>query len=566
MAGFSDTMELERSLLSIMLKSKVLLRQFANKIKPEYFTTRERKFIRECIVKTMKNTKGLLSKNIFEYEVNSRIEDKERPFYESEWTLIEGTTATDDVEVLLDRLHKAQVGRQLMDIAETMVTAVEKGDIDNALRQLRNSTSKITEHKETAAIVELTDYQKRLDLIRDKQQYPEKYLGIKIGFKTFDERTGGLFPGELTLASGITGLGKSTFLKQVETGIILCNQNKNVLHICNEEHLMQVSTKFDAQMTQIPYKNFKVATITDEEIEKWRTTMEITLKKPGTGRIFIKEVPAFSDITLIEEALVELENQGIKIHVVIIDHLPHLKPVEQAWGEYDEQGKAAADCKELARSWHIAVVTATQAATVVDAKQSKGRKAGDMDVFGSKKQLHVTNTHISITKIGTDDKQTDLEEWQRDVYWLGNLTKNRDGAKFVFKMKHHVQFGYVEEFFDKLPPKTEEEMKRAIEEGEKALEEDRKAEEEKKGEKPEDKPEEGQEAAPADKPAEKPVPEAPATVPDHTVSQPEATTPEPISVAPPPVRYDVEQPEPSVSGVPLSFRNKLRAKKLDGQS
>jgi replicative DNA helicase len=449
MAGFNDTVDLERALLHLLTTSKVLLRQHVSKIRPEFFTTKERRFVRECIQRTFGSSKGVLTKTVFDYEVHSRIDDNERHFYEGEWTIIAGLTVTDEIDALVDRLHKADVGRKLMDAAENMVELVEKGRIDDALRQLRNSTAKIAERRESPPVIELTDYRNRLDIIMDKKAYPEKYLGIKTGIKTFDDRTGGLFAGEMTLISGVTGLGKSTILKQIESGIAICNVNKNVLHVCNEEHLLQVQTKFDAQLTEIPYNEFKWATITDEDIEKWKRMMEVDLKKPNIGRIYIKEVPAFTDVTLMEEALNELENRGIHIHVVIIDHLPHVRPIEQAWGEYDEQGKAAADCKELARSHHLSVVVATQAATIVEEKQGKGRRAGKLDVYGSKEQVHVANTSLVITQIGIDETQTDREEWERDVFWLGDVKKNRDGAIFSFKLRHRVRIGRVEEIFDK---------------------------------------------------------------------------------------------------------------------
>lgn len=448
MAGFNDTMELERSILNLLLKGKMLLRQYATKLKPEFFVSKERKLIRELIVRTYQTSKGPLTKDIFDYDVKSRIPDKDAHFYEMEWNLIVGMTVTAEADVIIDRLSKAEKGRQLLDAIEQSADMIEKGRIDEAGHHIKTAMAKMAEHRGSPPVVELTDYRHRLDVIMDKKAHPEKYLGIKTGFKKFDDQTGGLFPGELTLVSGITGLGKSTVLKQIETGIAKCNKDKNVLHICNEEHLLQVETKFDAQVTGIPYKAFKLATITDEEIEKWKKVMEVDLKQPGLGRVFIKEVAAFTDVTVIEEVINELENKGIKIHVVIIDHLPHVKPIEEAWGEYDEQGKAAADCKELARAYHIAVVTATQAATVVEEKQTKGRRAGKMDVYGSKEQVHVSNTSIAITLTGKDETQTDRPEWERDVYWLVDIKKNRDGATFTFNAKHHVRYGFVEEMPD----------------------------------------------------------------------------------------------------------------------
>jgi hypothetical protein len=257
--------------------------------------------------------------------------------------------------------------------------------------------------------------------------------------------TGGLFPKELTVIAGLTGIGKSTIVRAIQRGVIFCNQNKNVLHIANEESLEQVQHKFDAGLTGIPYRDFKLATITDSGIKEWTDFMDINMRQPGVGKIFVREVPAFTDVTLVEEAYRELEAMGIKIHVIVIDHLPHVKPIQQAWGENDERAKSAADCKEIARWCNCSVVVPTQAATVVDAKQMKGKRAGNLDVYGSKAQVHVANTFIIITEKGKDEKQIDREEFERDVFWLVDVKKARDGAKFWFGVRHHVLVGRITE-------------------------------------------------------------------------------------------------------------------------
>jgi hypothetical protein len=125
-----------------------------------------------------------------------------------------------------------------------------------------------------------------------------------------------------------------------------------------------------------------------------------------------------------------------------------VKPIQQSWGENDERFKAAADCKELARSLRVPVVTPTQAATEVEKKQAKGQRASKMDVYGSKGQVHVANTFLIITYKGTDDTQQDIPDYLRDVYWLCDAKKNRDGPPFYFMAKHQVKDGQVTEIAD----------------------------------------------------------------------------------------------------------------------
>jgi replicative DNA helicase len=294
----------------------------------------------------------------------------------------------------------------------------------------------------------LTDYEHRLERIRDKQKHPEKYTGIKTGiFPTFDKKTGGFFNGEMTLLAGVTGLGKSTLMKALQWGIIMTNPGKNVLHIANEEYSEQVENKFDSLITEIPYMDFKLGKISEDDIDTWTTKMKEMKAKAGIeyGQIFSKEVPAFTDVTLVEAAYRELESQGIKIDIILIDHLPHIVPILKSYGENDERWKAAGDCKELARSLSVPVVVPTQAATEVENKQMRGRRAGKLDVYGSKGQIHVANNFLIITYKGKDQTQTDRPEYERDVYWLVDCKKNRDGSAFSFVAKHHVYYGKVEE-------------------------------------------------------------------------------------------------------------------------
>lgn len=538
MASFNDTVELERSLLNLLTSSRTLLRQFHSRVREEFFTSQERKFIWHCADRIFKDTQGPLTQTVFEYEVKARIDDKEAQYYLSEWGLVRGITVTDDGEVIIEKLHEAQVGRKTLDAAEAVAELLGKGDVVGAVRQLKRSACTIQERRAASPIVEVTDYKRRLKVIEDKKVNPEKYLGIKTGFHTFDIRTGGLFPGELTVISAVTGVGKSTFMKQIAKGIVMCNVNKNVLHIANEENQLQVETKYDANLTGIPYLRFKLARdITDEDIEKWKTVMEFEMKKPGRGRLFVREVPAFTDATLVEETVRELEHQGIPIHVVIIDHMPNMKPIEQVFSEWDQQGKTAADCKELARSLMVPVVTAGQGATVLEEKQSKGRRGGKLDVYGSKEQIHVANTFIIITLAGTDDSDPNVPEHERDAFWNCDVKKNRDGACFLFKAKHHVRYGYVEEVVEK----TTAVAKDTSDAIEKALKEDEKLKEVQQIV-----------TAPAPSPAPAPVPLEPPK------EQPKEEVPEPAKEEPP------KEEAPAAPNSALFLLRRRAATKIQG--
>jgi replicative DNA helicase len=445
MPSFDYTVELERALLKTMVSSQMLCRAHLHTIKEELFSSPQRKFILSTAQAIFAASRNTLTKMVFEYEVNAKIDVSDATHYVSEWNMIDALEVTEAPDVLIIKLQEANTGRKVLQLGSDLVIMLEQGQIEEAVAHLKQTSFQLGNKVDVRQLVNLTDFEARKQMILDKRAHPERYLGIKTGLPTLDLRTGGLFKGELTLIAGITGIGKSTLVKEIERGIITMNKHKNVLHIANEEYQEQVEHKFDAGLTGIPYLDFKLAKITDEDMARWEKMM----KNWHYGNIFLKEVPAFTDVTLVEQAFYELQNKGINIDVIVIDHLPHIKSIQKAWDPNDELKKAASDCKEIAKSLHVACVVPTQAATIVAEKQAKSKRAGQLDVYGSKGQIHVANTFMIITEQGKDDTQIDREEWERDVYWMCDMKKNRDGGKFWFRAKHHVRIGKIEEVSEK---------------------------------------------------------------------------------------------------------------------
>jgi len=448
MSEFMDTVDLERSLLRLVTKSKMYANLYMNRVRMDFFTSEPRKFIFGAAQRTHADTKSHLTRRLIEFELKHKVDPEDKAIYEGEWNIIEGITVQETPDSIIDRLVEAVTGRTLMDSFDDIAEQMEKGDIVRAVELFKQSAMQLSTVKEDQPIRCLTDHEHRKERIKDKQLHPEKYTGLKTGiFPTFDKKTGGFFKGEMTLVAGVTGLGKSTLIKALQWGIIQTNPGVNVLHIANEEYSEQVENKFDSLITEIPYLDFKLGRITDADLDVWDAKMKEMKEKSGVefGQIYSKEVPAFTDVTLVEQAYRELESQGIKIHIILIDHLPHIVPILKAYGENDERWKAAGDCKELARSLGVPVVVPTQAATDVEDKQMRGRRAGKLDVYGSKGQVHVANNFLIITYRGKDQTQTDRPEYERDVYWLVDCKKNRDGPPFSFNAKHHVYYGKVEE-------------------------------------------------------------------------------------------------------------------------
>ena len=438
-----STVPMEESLLYHVTHIQSVARMILPRLRESMFTSSERAFICKSAKDVYEKTHGLLSELVFNHELG-KLPESERKLASAAYNIVCTRSDPQDCETLISKLAEEELGRTIAEQLSKEKDLLVAGNFKELERTRKVAALSTTGSIDHIRLVDYSDYKRREQTIADKKANPEKYLGIKTGFKTFDERTGGVFPGELTLIAAVTGLGKSTLVKQLVANFVM--QGKNVLLAANEEYLEQVEHKLDAVFTGIPYQAFKRATLDADQMTAWKKKIDHDMSK--MGKLYIEEVPAFTDVSLVEYAYRKLEAKGIKIDVILIDHLPLIKPIQAAMSTNDEEKKTSADCKELARSLRVPVIVPTQAATCVEEKQSKGKRAGKLDVYGSRTQIHVANVFVILTfkrKICDDES---VPEYLRDVVLLADIKKNRDGPPFSFTIRHKVQCGQLEEIDD----------------------------------------------------------------------------------------------------------------------
>jgi replicative DNA helicase len=452
MANVFETRLLEQSLLKLLSQDKMTARIYMHRANIDMFVTSQRKFIYDRMQRLFSETAGLMTDALFEFDVKQSVPDDDQDSYMAEWTVICGLDVEESPEAILDALEKALLAQKVSTICRDVATLIQGGSVEEAVNKIRSETVMLGSKNDDIPTIEIVDHLHRVKLIQDKQENPLKFLGIKTGFPTYDLKTGGLFPAEVTLVSAVTGVGKSTFMKAVAANVVSKAQ-KNVLHITNEESRAQVEMKYDALISGIDYFSFKNATISPNEVQVWEDSINELKKTNKHGRLFIKEIPHFDNCLAITRTYYELEQLGYKIDLIVIDYMDHLLPVVKSWSENDEQGKVAADIKALAVSLNIPVMTATQAATAAEAKQEKGRSFGKLDVYGSKRKVHSCNNLVFVIQEGRDISQlkpptgkgTYEDERECDCFWLIEVAKNRDGAPFFFKARQFVHTGRVEQ-------------------------------------------------------------------------------------------------------------------------
>ena len=110
--------------------------------------------------------------------------------------------------------------RRLITIAEKLAKSAvnDNGSLDDSVSQL--AVDLVRNSQSGAGAVPISDYLSKLyNQVVERYENPKDIFGIPTGFRKFDEITGGMQTGEMTVLSGEPGLGKSLLAMQMACGM-----------------------------------------------------------------------------------------------------------------------------------------------------------------------------------------------------------------------------------------------------------------------------------------------------------------------------------------------------------
>lgn len=430
-----STVNLERQLLHVLMTNKFTLQSLVGKHKRDYFQSRSRLFIYDCIRRLFDDKHCVLTKELFDFELEKSfdsVKDKVKiDDYTAEFDIVKKTVVSDAPETILSKFREIEIGNQTEQALRDIYAKLNEGNYDEAVSIMRQRAMEIRNDKEEGRIVNVYgEASEILNKIQERHDHPELFAGIPTGFEKFDRNTGGLFPAELTVVFGLSGKGKSTFMKAMTCNIR--KQGRVVLHCGNEENLFQMWLKYlsaDSGERYFPLKNGKYD---DESFGRLKKFCD---DAKGVGAIYLFEFPQQTDATCIERAYRELEMQGVKVDCIVVDYLDLMSPIHKAYSENDEGGKVTSDLKQLAINCKCPVVTATQAGTQSEKQEKKANPfLTQADVFGTKRKVHSANTLIGIVNQTATAMANDLPQEERKLHRMVLcVPKNRDGAIFTFR-------------------------------------------------------------------------------------------------------------------------------------
>lgn len=226
------------------------------------------------------------------------------------------------------------------------------------------------------------DMQKRYDLMILKKEHPELFKCIPTGlmgynpFHPFKEGEGsasldmfldgGFYRGELALVIGDSGAGKSFELMQFAYNAALTGHKVGFFTI--EMSKWKQQTRLDSRISGIPFRDFKMATLSKEQIAKWHEKVDKFAKHGGS--IYVTGFPRGCTVQNIEAKAKEIEDKNGGLDIIIIDYLNDIKPRKGGFitdVNWEAQGDISKELRQMALSWNmnkgIPIVTANQGKT-----------------------------------------------------------------------------------------------------------------------------------------------------------------------------------------------------------
>lgn len=431
MATILDKTHVERLFLAWLIKDRSFQTEYMSTFKAEDFSSKTNRRLFALI----RDVKRPLDPGIFTSEFRKRKKAwgkrgalRVRELFRRAYLAKE---LPDRRYVVLEFERRLRVERSI-DMFQQYGEQLEKGDIEGAEKVLREL---ITGEKTRVSGIQIDQEEiaqglkARWKLIAEKKKHPERFLGVRTGFKKLDKLTGGLWKGEVGLVFGPTGIGKSMFLLNLSHRARL--RGLSVMYITTEMPKSQVELRYDSLVSGIPYRLFKYGKLNRGQKKRWMQALMRTGR--AGGKLYVISVPMGCSLSIIRQ-LVEEYREEHSLDLLVVDYLDMLTPPDEArrWSEQYMLGEVANGLKQIALYYDIPVWTASQPAYGSEEKDVWEAT----DVGYSRKKVQRIDLAVAIHKTDRD---------KEDGYITMQIVKHRDGEHGQFKLQPNFRYARLTE-------------------------------------------------------------------------------------------------------------------------
>lgn len=324
--------KLERTFLATLLNSQELVKLcIAHEVQAYYFQLAEYQVLYKVIKYTWEESKVLLQDDAFQSLLKRSTTTDSTTLVKTEmlYSEVKLITPHSSPQIILQEFLAAYKQRRFANALGKSSELASDKKIDEAMQvlstQIADIGKELTRATTSAGFVgaEADEILFKLD---DKEEHPEKYRGIMIGFQSFDMATQGLMKGTSTLIMGSMKSAKSVLAVNIAYNVALTG--KRVYYHVNEggkdmvhQRLISCATGLNYGSIREPLDENGKKRLTDEDKAK----IGAYLHSPEAAKIYVDSTtPASSTPAYVDSRLTELEADG-PMDLMIIDHLGLMK-------------------------------------------------------------------------------------------------------------------------------------------------------------------------------------------------------------------------------------------------
>jgi replicative DNA helicase len=187
--------------------------------------------------------------------------------------------------------------------------------------------------------------------------------GLFTGITEFDEKLGGLFPGELNILAARPGVGKTALATQIAC---YCAQRKRLVYFASlEMGRSQIATRLLCSYAGVSSQFVRSGRLTPEQRER----LVETGNRLGPASLFLDDRARLTTAQ-IRRASRRLVRQGLAL--VVVDYLQLITPTDRQVNREAQVSRMAWDLKTLSRELEVPVLCVAQ----LNREAAKGGRPG----------------------------------------------------------------------------------------------------------------------------------------------------------------------------------------------
>lgn len=265
-----------------------------------------------------------------------------------------------------------------------------------------------------------------LEIADDLIAGPDEDLGYELGFKDFDQMTGGLQRGDLIVIAARPSVGKTAFALNLARGH--CEKGGTTHIFSLEMDTKQLVNRLISQVGRIDGQKLRLRTLDTTDYENgMRAIGEI-----ANWKLHIHDAMYRLDEikTTVRKMIQEKPDEK---HLIVIDYLQLIQSSKRAENRNIEVGQMTRELKLLARELRIPIVVLSQLSRKVEQRQDKRPILSDLRESGSIEQ------DADVVGFLHRDDYYEEDNGQNIIEII--LQKQRNGPIGTIRMKFLKEYG-----------------------------------------------------------------------------------------------------------------------------